>query len=41
MGNGVELDPSYFDGCEVVVSHEILNQRVAAAPLEVRAGAAV
>jgi carbon-monoxide dehydrogenase large subunit len=41
MGNGVEFDPTDFDGCEVVVSHEIINQRVAAAPLEVRSGAAV
>jgi carbon-monoxide dehydrogenase large subunit len=30
-----------FAGCEVVVSGEIVNQRVAAAPLEVRAAAAV
>ncbi|RBY81498.1 xanthine dehydrogenase family protein molybdopterin-binding subunit [Blastococcus sp. TF02-09] len=29
-----------FAGCEVVVSQEILNQRVAVAPLEVRAAAA-
>ena len=29
-----------FAGCEVVVSREIVNQRVAAAPLEVRAAAA-
>ena len=34
--NDVELDPDFFDGCEVVVSHEMVNQRVAAAPLEVR-----
>src|SRR5689334_11349334 len=34
-------DPELFAGCEVVVTHEILNQRVAAAPLEVRAAAAV
>ncbi|MGN6128753.1 MAG: xanthine dehydrogenase family protein molybdopterin-binding subunit, partial [Nocardioidaceae bacterium] len=30
-----------FDGCEVVVSERIVNQRVAVAPLEVRAAAAV
>lgn len=30
-----------FAGCDVVVTHEILNQRVAVAPLEVRAAAAV
>jgi carbon-monoxide dehydrogenase large subunit len=29
-----------FDGCEVVVTEEIVNQRVAAVPLEVRSGAA-
>jgi len=33
-------DEDLFDGCEVVVSREIVNQRVAAAPLEVRAAAA-
>jgi carbon-monoxide dehydrogenase large subunit len=36
-----EPDPDLFAGCEVVVSREIVNQRVAVAPLEVRAGAAV
>jgi aerobic carbon-monoxide dehydrogenase large subunit len=30
-----------FDDCEVVVSQEVLNQRVAVAPLEVRSAAAV
>jgi aerobic carbon-monoxide dehydrogenase large subunit len=30
-----------FERCEVVVTHEILNQRVAVAPLEVRSAAAV
>ena len=30
-----------FADCEAVISHEILNQRVAVAPLEVRAAAAV
>jgi carbon-monoxide dehydrogenase large subunit len=33
-------DADLFAGCEVVVSREIVNQRVAAAPLEVRAAAA-
>jgi carbon-monoxide dehydrogenase large subunit len=30
-----------FDGCDVFVAQQIVNQRVAAAPLEVRGGAAV
>lgn len=34
-----ELDDSLFDECEVVVSKTIMNQRVAAAPLEVRGAA--
>lgn len=33
-------DPELFAGCEVVVSQRVVNQRVAGAPLEVRAGAA-
>ncbi|CAA9264299.1 MAG: Carbon monoxide dehydrogenase large chain [uncultured Acidimicrobiales bacterium] len=33
-------DPDLFEGCEVVVSQRVVNQRVAGAPLEVRAGAA-
>ncbi|HEV7204745.1 MAG TPA: xanthine dehydrogenase family protein molybdopterin-binding subunit [Jatrophihabitans sp.] len=37
----VESSDTFFDGCAVVVEHEIVNQRVAVAPLEVRAGAAV
>ncbi|MBE7190126.1 xanthine dehydrogenase family protein molybdopterin-binding subunit, partial [Jatrophihabitans endophyticus] len=36
-----EYDDATFAGCEVVVTHEILNQRVAVAPLEVRSCAAV
>src|SRR3954470_1786805 len=36
-----EPDADLFAGCEVVVSREIVNQRVAVAPLEGRAGAAV
>ncbi len=35
-----ELDPELFADCEVVVTQEIANQRVAAAPLEGRAAAA-
>jgi Aerobic-type carbon monoxide dehydrogenase, large subunit CoxL/CutL homologs len=34
-------DPDFFAGCEVVVSREVVNQRVAVAPLEVRGVAAV
>lgn len=33
-------DEKLFDGCEVVVTQRIVNQRVAPAPLEVRAAAA-
>jgi carbon-monoxide dehydrogenase large subunit len=33
-------DDSLFDGCEVVVTRRIVNQRVAPCPLEVRASAA-
>ena len=29
-------DPDLFDGCEVVVRHRLVNQRVAGCPLEVR-----
>ncbi|MQA05590.1 MAG: molybdopterin-dependent oxidoreductase [Streptosporangiales bacterium] len=35
-----ESDPTMFDDCEVVVTQEVINQRVAAVPLEVRAMAA-
>ena len=35
-----EETPDTFADCEVVVSQEVVNQRVAAAPLEVRAAAA-
>ena len=38
---GEELDERLFDGCEVVVTRTILNQRVAPAPMESRAAAAV
>src|SRR5947209_9553458 len=40
MGDASALDPGLFDGCEVVVSRTIANQRVAPAPMEVRAAAA-
>jgi carbon-monoxide dehydrogenase large subunit len=40
-GDPSALMPDLFDGCEVVVSHTILNQRVAPAPMETRAAAAV
>ena len=39
-GDPSQLKPDLFDGCEVVVSHTIVNQRVAPAPMETRAGAA-
>jgi aerobic carbon-monoxide dehydrogenase large subunit len=39
-GEAAQLKPDLFDGCEVVVSHTIMNQRVAPAPMETRAGAA-
>ena len=35
-----EFDPELFDGCDVVVTREIVNQRLAAAPLETRAASA-
>ncbi len=35
-----EADPDLFAGCEVVVREDIVNQRLAAVPLESRAGAA-
>lgn len=40
MKLGDPLDESLFEGCEVVVTEKILNQRVAIAPLEVRSCAA-
>jgi aerobic carbon-monoxide dehydrogenase large subunit len=36
-----QRDEQMFDGCEVVVSREIVNQRLAPAPMETRAAAAV
>ena len=41
FGNADSLKPELFDGCEVVVGHTFVNQRVAPAPMESRAGAAV
>ena len=39
-GDASQLKPDLFDGCDVVVSHTIVNQRVAPAPMETRAAAA-
>ena len=39
-GDAAELDPKLFDECEVVVRREIVNQRVAPAPMESRSAAA-
>ncbi len=41
FGDPAKLRPDLFDGCEVVVSAAIVNQRVAPAPMETRAAAAV
>ena len=41
FGNAGSLKPDLFDGCEVVAGHTFVNQRVAPAPMESRAGAAV
>ena len=41
FGDSSALRPDLFDGCDVVVEHTIVNQRVAPAPMEGRAGAAV
>jgi carbon-monoxide dehydrogenase large subunit len=40
-GDRSALKADLFDGCEVVVSETIVNQRVAPAPMETRAAAAV
>ncbi len=40
-GDPSKLDAQLFDGCEVVVKQTIVNQRVAPAPMETRAAAAV
>ncbi|GAA4994266.1 hypothetical protein GCM10025792_50100 [Pseudonocardia tropica] len=39
-GYDEEQDASFFDGCEVVVTRDLVNQRLAAAPLETRAASA-
>lgn len=41
MGAKEGFDEHFFDDCEVVVSQEIVNQRVAPVPLETRAASAV
>jgi carbon-monoxide dehydrogenase large subunit len=41
FGSRDDLKADLFDGCEVVVSQTIINQRVAPAPMESRAAAAV
>jgi aerobic carbon-monoxide dehydrogenase large subunit len=41
FGDESALSAGLFDGCDVVVSETILNQRVAPAPMETRAAAAV
>jgi len=41
FGDASAASPDLFDGCEVVVSEVIQNQRVAPAPMESRSGAAV
>ena len=38
---GTAFDDSVFGGCEVVVTRTIVNQRLAAVPLEVRTAAAL
>jgi aerobic carbon-monoxide dehydrogenase large subunit len=41
FGDASQLDEHLFDECEVLISRTILNQRVAPAPMETRAAAAV
>ncbi len=41
FGDPSAFDDSFLDACEVVVRQEVLNQRVAPAPMETRAAAAV
>jgi aerobic carbon-monoxide dehydrogenase large subunit len=41
FGDPARLRADLFDGCEAVVSHTIVNQRVAPAPMESRSAAAV
>ena len=40
-GKASDLKPDLFEGCDVVVTRTIVNQRVAPAPMETRAAAAV
>ncbi len=40
FGDATALDASLFDGCDVVVTRTIDNQRIAPAPMETRAAAA-
>jgi aerobic carbon-monoxide dehydrogenase large subunit len=40
FGDPAELTSDLFDGCEVVVEHTFVNQRLAPAPMEARAAAA-
>jgi aerobic carbon-monoxide dehydrogenase large subunit len=40
-GNQADLKADLFDGCDVVVTQTIINQRVAPAPMETRGAAAV
>ncbi len=41
LGGTENTGPEFFDGCEVVVTESVMNQRVAPCPLEPRAAAAV
>ncbi|HCU93119.1 MAG TPA: carbon monoxide dehydrogenase, partial [Actinobacteria bacterium] len=41
FGDAAALRGDLFDGCDVVVTHTLVNQRVAPAPMETRAAAAV
>jgi carbon-monoxide dehydrogenase large subunit len=41
FGDAATLDPNLFSGCEVVASEVVQNRRVAPAPMETRAAAAV
>jgi aerobic carbon-monoxide dehydrogenase large subunit len=41
FGDPAALDAGLFDGCDAVVEATIVNQRLAPAPMEARAGAAV
>jgi carbon-monoxide dehydrogenase large subunit len=41
FGSADDFDPNFFDGCDVVVTHEIVNQRVAPASMEGRGGISV